>query len=71
MNKSNCLQQRFPIAPHATESLVLEARLSVASLEGRKQAYSPMKFNRIYSLLNYRTEGYVEMSDSQHMCGGA
>ncbi len=26
---------------------------------------------RIYSLLNYRTEGYVEMPDSQHMCGGA
>ncbi len=26
---------------------------------------------RIYSLLNYRTEGYVEMRDSQHMCGGA
>jgi hypothetical protein len=26
---------------------------------------------RFYSLLNYRTEGYVELPDSQHMCGGA
>lgn len=26
---------------------------------------------RSYSLLNYRTSGYVEMLDSQHMCGGA
>lgn len=26
---------------------------------------------RIYSLLNYRTNGYVEMPDSQHKCGGA
>ncbi len=26
---------------------------------------------RVYSLLNYRTNGYVEMPDSQHMCGGA
>lgn len=26
---------------------------------------------RVYSLLNYRTNGYVEMSDSQHLCGGA
>jgi hypothetical protein len=26
---------------------------------------------RVYSLLNYRTSGYVEMPDSQHMCGGA
>lgn len=26
---------------------------------------------RGYSLLNYRTGGYVEMSNSLHMCGGA
>lgn len=26
---------------------------------------------RVYSLLNYRTNGYVELPDSQHMCGGA
>ena len=26
---------------------------------------------RVYSLLNYRTSGYVELSDSQHFCGGA
>jgi hypothetical protein len=26
---------------------------------------------RVYSLLNYRTNGYAEMPDSQHMCGGA
>lgn len=26
---------------------------------------------RFYSLLNYRTGGYVEMRDSQHLCGGA
>lgn len=26
---------------------------------------------KIYSLMNYRTGGYVEMADSQHMCGGA
>ena len=26
---------------------------------------------RVYSLLNYRTKRYVEMSDSQHLCGGA
>ena len=26
---------------------------------------------RVYSLLNYRTNGYTEMPDSQHMCGGA
>ena len=26
---------------------------------------------RVYSLLNYRTNGYVELSDSQHFCGGA
>ncbi len=26
---------------------------------------------RVYSLLNYRTNGYVEMRDSQHWCGGA
>jgi hypothetical protein len=26
---------------------------------------------RFYSLLNYRTEGYAEMPDSEHLCGGA
>nr|MBD3887460.1 hypothetical protein [Phormidium tenue FACHB-886] len=26
---------------------------------------------RFYSLLNDRTEGYVELPDSQHLCGGA
>jgi hypothetical protein len=26
---------------------------------------------RIYSLLNYRTQGYVELPDSAHFCGGA
>ena len=26
---------------------------------------------RVYSLLNYRTSGSVELPDSQHFCGGA
>ena len=26
---------------------------------------------RVYSLLNYKTGGYVELPDSQHSCGGA
>ena len=26
---------------------------------------------RVYSLLNYRTNGSVELPDSQHFCGGA
>jgi hypothetical protein len=26
---------------------------------------------RVYGLLNYRTNGYIEMPDSQHRCGGA
>jgi hypothetical protein len=26
---------------------------------------------RTYSLMNYRTKGYVELPDSEHSCGGA
>jgi hypothetical protein len=26
---------------------------------------------RVYSLMNYRTKGHVEMPDSEHSCGGA